>query len=448
MGVPVATGYRSKYALKKKEQAKQKRRKALEERNRSNRASMARDMLGERLFTDWNVTDILTNVEYICMFCAIPYDEEIEADWLEKDIFCNFLFCSSRHHVDGVMRDFYYVDPMSVWEHLDGEAADSRERCKTLKEMLDGRQSVSMYGKAPSSPKVIDARGRYLEEHGFASNSVAAFEETYPGRVEHTINELGKRVAVCDLGNGKTFVCLESAMDRKFVTNFDATEKNPWYDNAPAANEVRRDSLIREYGSELPYDELVAIVDRIRHEFRATFGYDPTSVYAYKKKYPERVTKSKIGGQNKYTVKIGHNGQFICLVADAKIKSVNGFDMCADEIRSEIAKRIRERNDPARGAEARNQVTEAEQQISDPVITIDDFMPVIDIDEELVEVDYDEAVLSSAGKRPDGYADALYRISSGASTRKEAAESLGIHPNTLRRWMKEDGIDIPRTKHN
>jgi hypothetical protein len=147
-------------------------------------------------------------------------------------------------------------------------------------------------------------------------------------------------------------------------------------------------------------------------------------------------------------VKIGHNGQFICLVADAKIKSVNGFDMCADEIRSEIAKRIREKNDPARGAEAQNQVTEAEQQISDPVITIDDFMPVIDIDEELVEVDYDEAVLSSAGKRPDGYADALYRISSGASTRKEAAESLGIHPNTLRRWMKEDGIDIPRTKHN
>lgn len=165
---------------------------------------------------------------------------------------------------------------------------------------------------------------KYIAEHGFAPNSVAAFALTHPSAVEYIKSaEDGEILVRIKEWNGRRgYTCpVKSAADR-FVIGFDATVRliKDW--------ETMRVEITRTF-PDTPihwldiYDHMI----ELRRRYKEEHGYESNTVAAMMDADPDRITEfTNESGQECYRVTFFNGKEFVCSKERAKIKQVRGYD--------------------------------------------------------------------------------------------------------------------------
>lgn len=173
-------------------------------------------------------------------------------------------------------------------------------------------------------------RREYIEDHGFAPNSVAAFALTHPSSVEYFESpENGELLIRIKEWNGRRgYTCaVKDAADR-FVIGFDATIRliKDW--------ETMRVEITRTFpDTPIHWLDIYDHMLDLRDEYKEKHGYESNTVAAMVDADPDRVTEfTNEDGIECYRITFFNGKEFVCAKERATIKQIRGYDALFDKL--------------------------------------------------------------------------------------------------------------------
>ena len=180
-------------------------------------------------------------------------------------------------------------------------------------------------------------RREYIEDHGFAPNSVAAFALTHPSSVEYFESpENGELLIRIKEWNGRRgYTCaVKDAADR-FVIGFDATIRliKDW--------ETMRVEITRTFpDTPIHWLDIYNHMLDLRDEYKEKHGYESNTVAAMVDADPDRVTEfTNEDGIECYRITFFNGKEFVCAKERATIKQVRGYDALFDKLGDYVRER-------------------------------------------------------------------------------------------------------------
>lgn len=180
-------------------------------------------------------------------------------------------------------------------------------------------------------------RREYIEDHGFAPNSVAAFALTHPSSVEYFESpENGELLIRIKEWNGRRgYTCaVKDAADR-FVIGFDATIRliKDW--------ETMRVEITRTFpDTPIHWLDIYDHMLDLRDEYKEKHGYESNTVAAMVDADPDRVTEfTNEDGIECYRITFFNGKEFVCAKERATIKQVRGYDALFDKLGDYVRER-------------------------------------------------------------------------------------------------------------
>jgi len=261
----------------------------------------------------------------------------------DEDVVANLFEETSEHHVGSgwEKKKFYSVDPDAVYEKFKSscstplEERSAMQKLRAYKGERENRRTGITYGYENEDAELSYIRAalqeRFVAEHGFSSQSVAAYILENPGKVHAARDEYGRLSYKLISPAGSHFACSKSKVFTKLVRGFDAI------DSELIEIKHRRSEIRDVYGCDIPWHDIDRQRDALRAEFFEKHGYQSYSVAAYAAKYPENCRRWSQDGIDMLEVSYRSGRVQVIEYEAAKEEKIGSFDAVHDDIQAWIS---------------------------------------------------------------------------------------------------------------
>jgi len=150
---------------------------------------------GEMPKSKWTKKAIVQAIASYCDELDLAYDSQIEK--LKKDeLFDRFIECTSWHHTSKYCNatDFYGVNEDAVREAFPELPEEARRMRNAERIARLAAQRAAWEAEHAAEMELRKREREYLEEHGFASNTVAAYLLAHPENCDVRTSKKGNEV--------------------------------------------------------------------------------------------------------------------------------------------------------------------------------------------------------------------------------------------------------------